>query len=164
MTMMGEIDRVTATEAECVALLADVDAFLRKHDIEESQFSWMAVGWRQFVFKLRRGTRPREDTVKRVRDFMTADRSVRRTRFSRYAKAYSRAKKINMAIEAADKVFRATDPVEQAKAAIRRRGFHCFEAEIVRPGEIGKFMIGSRLVTKDELLAFAERHGWRREG
>lgn len=161
---MGGIDRVTATEAECQALLADVDAFIRKHDMEETQFSAMAVGWRQLVFKMRRGTRPRYDTVKRVRDFMAAGQPARRSRFTRYAKAYATAKRRNMAIEAADKAFRATDPVEQAKAAIRRRGFHCFEAEIVRPSEIGKFMIGSRLVTKDELLDFAERHGWRREG
>lgn len=50
---------------------------------------------------------------------------------------------------------RLADPVEQAKTIIRQRGWVCFAA-VISGGPKDKFYIGNRLVTKAQLLAFAE--------
>lgn len=60
---------------------------------------------------------------------------------------------------------RAACPVEQAKAHLRRKGFNVFCASVI-DGPSDRFVIAGRegLLTRAELLAMAERHGWERGG
>lgn len=53
---------------------------------------------------------------------------------------------------------RAADPVEQAKAVLRRRGYVVFAAAI-QGGEDGQYIVGRRLLDRDGLLALAARLG-----
>ncbi|HEX5183605.1 MAG TPA: hypothetical protein VFW19_10700 [Allosphingosinicella sp.] len=56
---------------------------------------------------------------------------------------------------------RAADPVEQAKLHLRRRGWNVFSGTVLGYRD-GTYVVGTRLYTKAELLALAERQGWKR--
>lgn len=162
-----------------IPLLDEIRAFCRQHRIQPSQFGALAVRSPSLVIGLEQGRNLRPETVRRIRVVLDggdpgAVGSVRRimaaniaanyvSRGTRIARGYAKAKARNMAAEQASALHRATDPVEQAKLVIRRAGWACFEAAITRPEYHGQFFIGSRLVTREGLLEFAERHGWRRE-
>jgi hypothetical protein len=60
------------------------------------------------------------------------------------------------AAELAAAEFRATDPVEQAITLLRRRGFPVCRASTLG-GAAGQWVVGSRKMTADELLAMARR-------
>lgn len=145
-------------EARLAALLRDVLAFIERYGLAKSQFGSMALHSPGFVTSLERGRNCTEDTERRVREFMAAGDPRPASAFKPQAYAQAKARHIRAEIEANH--FREADPVEQAKRVIRAQRFACFEAEITRPAEHGKFFIGSRLVTKAELFAFARRHGW----
>lgn len=61
----------------------------------------------------------------------------------------------------ADNEWRANDPLELAKRHLRRRGWNVFSGTVIGFND-GTFVIGTRLHTEAELLALAERHGWKR--
>ena len=56
--------------SEPVHLLRDVEKFLRSHEIAAARFGREAMGDPRFVFDLRRGREPREQTVRRVRAYL----------------------------------------------------------------------------------------------
>jgi hypothetical protein len=146
--------------ADSDALLTDILAFCRRYDMPETQFGSMALRSPAFIGTLRARRTIQSKTEEAVRAFMAKGNPFPHlSRGQRVAKAYLRVTMKNRAAEVAAANFRSSDPVEIAKTAIRRAGYHCFEAEIIRPSERGKFFIGSRLVTKAELLDFAERRG-----
>jgi hypothetical protein len=62
----------------------------------------------------------------------------------------------NQARKIADEEHRRTDPFEQAKSLLQRRGYHVFGAEILG-GPIGMIMVGRELLEPDQVIAKAER-------
>ena len=75
-------------------------------------------------------------------------------------------KAANLDLERAAAAFRASDPVEQAKTYLRRRGFNVFNANIL-PGERAcceHIMVGLRRLTPAEVMLMAESHRDRIEG
>lgn len=61
-------------------------------------------------------------------------------------------------VRAAEDQRRRTDPVERAKAFIARR-VPCYAAEVAG-GPTGHFVVGTRIVTREELFAIAREKGW----
>jgi hypothetical protein len=141
----------------------EIMAFCRRYGLAKTQFGSMVVHSPSLVDSIARGRQLRDGTEAKIRDFMAAG-DPRPSRRQSNVRAYMRAKARNIEAETAACQFRASDPVEQAKRVIRSRGFACFEAEITRPGSIGMYFIGAKLVTKAELFASARRHGWKSEG
>ena len=141
-------------------MLDQINEFCERWDLTKTQFGSMAVRSPSLVDSLRRGRNLRPVTIEKITAFIAAGDPRPATPRNSRARAYMRAKSRNKREEAAAKLFRATDQTEQAKRFIRSRAWTCFEAEILRPHEHGKFYIGKMLVTKAEMLAFARKHGW----
>jgi hypothetical protein len=118
-------------------LLDEILAFCRRHQMPKTQFGSMAIRSPSLVDSMIRGRRLRPKTEKRIREFMAADPPKSVSRRASVARKYAAAVRRTMQVESAAREFRAIDPVEQAKTAIRKARFHCFEAEITRPSEIG---------------------------
>jgi hypothetical protein len=141
-------------------LLADILAFVAKWNMSEAQFGATAVHSQQLIYSLRRGRKCRAKTEARIRDFMAKGDPGRPIRRRPSPEQYGEAIRRNAEAERQAGEFRRTDPVERAKTWIRSRGWHCFEAAITRPEHHGKYFIGARLASRDELLEFARRKGW----
>lgn len=153
-----------AERGDSAQLLKDVLSFCQQRSILDTDFGSRAVNSPSFVASLKAGRTVSKTTEERVRSFMAEGDSRPSSRGHRTARAYASAKARNMRAEHQAAAFRLSDPVEQAKTAIRRAGFACFEAEITNPKAHGKFFIGARMVTKEELFERARRHGWTEEG
>jgi len=53
-------------------MLRQIEAFMKRHDMEPSRFGIEALNDSSFVFSLRKGERsPRRKTIRRVKDFMS---------------------------------------------------------------------------------------------
>jgi hypothetical protein len=141
-------------------LLSDVLAFVARWNMSEAQFGAMSVHSQQLIYSLRRGRKCRPKTEARIRDYMAKGDPGPRKRNVRNAEKYGAAIRRNAEAEREAGLFRRTDPVERAKTFIRSRGWHCFEAAITRPEHHGKYFIGAKLASRDELLEFARRKGW----
>ena len=141
-------------------LLADILAFVTKWNMSEAQFGALAVHSQQLIYSLRRGRKCRARTEARIRDFMAKGDPGRQVRRRPTPEEYGASVRRNAELERKASAFRRTDPVERAKTFIRSRGWHCFEAAITRPEHHGKYFIGARLASRDELLDFARRKGW----
>ena len=141
-------------------LLRAILAFVAKWNMSEAAFGAMAVNSQQLIYSLRRGRKCRPKTEARIRAFMAKGdpgRHYRKPDPERYRRSLRREAEA----ERKSELFRNSDPVERAKTFIRQRGWHCFEAAITRPEHHGKYFIGAKLASRDELLAFARHKGWR---
>ena len=143
-------------------LLTDILAFVARWNMSEARFGAMAVHSQQLIYSLRRGRKCRPATEARIRGFMAKGDPGRQVRKRRRPTPAEHRRSIRASAECEREAgaFRRTDPVERAKTFIRSRGWHCFEAAITRPEHHGKFFIGARLASRDELLEFARRKGW----
>ena len=141
-------------------LLVDILAFVAKWNMSEARFGAMAVHSQQLIYSLRRGRKCRAKTEARIRDFMAKGDPGRQVRRRPTPEQYGASRLRNAEAEREAGQFRRTDPVERAKTFIRSRGWHCFEAAITRPEHHGRYFIGARLASRDELLDFARRKGW----
>lgn len=142
------------------ALLDDILAFVARWNMSEARFGAMAVHSQQLIYSLRRGRTCRKPTEVRIRAFMAKGDPGRQVRKRPTPDQYRKSIRANEDAERAAGEFRRTDPVERAKTFIRSRGWHCFEAAITRPEHHGKYFIGAKLASRDELLTFARRKGW----
>lgn len=52
--------------------LAEIEAFLRRHDMTASRFGMLCRGNKMVVFRLRLGVVPSSDTIDSIRAWMTA--------------------------------------------------------------------------------------------
>lgn len=143
-------------------LLAEVRAFMARWNLTEPQFGSMAKRGQAFVHGLKRGRQLRPETEQAVREFIAAGDPRPKGRFRRGAQKYTDTVRRNAEAAREAQLFRNTDPVEQAKTFIRTRtSFACYEAAITRPEEHGKYFIGAKLVSRDELFEFARNKGWK---
>lgn len=148
-------------------LLREVEAFMARYEVVDTQFGSMAVGSSKFVFDLRKGRQPRPKTIARCAEFMAMGNPWHRFPKSRFARKYAKTVKRNAEADRQQREFIATDPLEQAKIFLRRQGFNCFNATVMAGTNVkmqrtlvGMVYVGMKLLDRDELLAMARRRGW----
>lgn len=152
-------------------LLREVEAFMARYEVVDTQFGAMAVGSSKFVFDLRKGRQPRPKTIARCAEFMALGNPWHRFPKSRFARKYALTVRRNAEAEKRLRQFLATDPLEQAKTFVRRQGFNCFAASVnvvnprARRALAGKIAVakrsGTEVLSADEFMAFARRLGWK---
>lgn len=140
-------------------MLDEVLLFIRQWHLTDTQFGSMAVGSPQFVRTLRKGRSCRSTTEARVREFIAKGDPRPKGRTTSAFVKYRQVMRRNAQEERRKTEFRSTDPVELAKTFIRAQRFVCFEAAITRPEHHGKYFIGTNLVDREGLLAFARKKG-----
>lgn len=88
-----------------------------------------------------------------------AARRAHVTQGKRLRNLYDAAVQRQIADEAAARTHRAIDPVERAKTFLRRKGYVCYAAWVIgfRPDMT---MVGNRLMTSEDILAFARAKGF----
>lgn len=145
-------------EVEDKVLLEQILVFCCRHNLSQRQFGAMAVGSPGFVSSIRKGRHIGEPLESRLREFMS--RTPPRSRHSAMVQQSRRTQTENDIRIAKERLHRETDPHERAKTFIRQQGFNCFNAEILKPGAHGRFYVGVKIVSGDELLEFARRRGW----
>lgn len=160
------LERLTAGAASIgdrstADLLADIYDFIKRWRLAKTQFGSMSVRSPGLVKSIEQGRQVGDELEKRIRNFMAKGDPRPKGRGTMIARRYHAAVRANRAAEDEQRMFRATDLVERAKTFIRQRTvFTCFNAEILKPAEVGRFYIGTRIVSRDELLAFARAKGW----
>lgn len=64
----------------------------------------------------------------------------------------------NIHAAAVKKQLRATDPLEIAKAGLRRAGYVVFPLALIQPGS-EMIVVDRKLMNRGEVIAYAKRHG-----
>jgi hypothetical protein len=146
-------------------LPARVEAYLERHHLAPSQFGMMVNREPGLVATLRKGRKFRERVLAQLLDFISKPPPHSGTRGGRIASAYRAAKVTNMKTEAAARLHRETDPVEQAKRHLQRRHYIVFAASVVDPFRTG-WVVGNKPdpLNDNDLIEFARSRGWKPEG
>lgn len=141
-------------------LLERIEGYVLRYGLADTQFGQMVNREPGLLKTLRNGRQCGQGVLDKILAFITKPPRYH-TRGSRIAAAYRRAKAATIRSEAEAKLHRATDPLEQAKQHLQRRGYNVFQASVVDPFLDG-WVVGAKPdpLNDNELLDLARRRGW----